>query len=546
MSFVIRIKGFSDIHCEMPLSGQGVLASTGLYKNRNIVAWRVNNYLRPLEWVVDGDADVEFVDTYSFEGTMVYRSSLGFLLVLASRKALGKPIFIRHSISEGHFWELEDEDITEEDLASIAETMKNLVDMDIPITREIVSLDKACRIFERQGNPEKGRLFSRVYMDPIEVYRCLDMYGFFYCPLVPSTGYLKNWDLKLLAPGMVLQFPTVAYPTSLPPFQASRKLSGVFLEYANWLRTMGISTMVNLHDAIAAGRGQELILISEAFHSQRLSNLAYDVVKRNARVVCIAGPSASGKTTLSKRLKIQLQVCGKRPVTVSLDDYFVDRERTPRDEKGDYDFEALEALDLELLNQQLKSLIEGESVQLPRFDFRTGTRKEGRWLKLDEDDILIIEGIHGLNDQVTQSVPQDKKFRIFVSPLTGVSLDRQNRTSTTDNRLFRRMIRDHRTRGHGPEATLKRWPSVIRGAQKYIFPYQKHSDVMFNSALLYELPVLKGYLEPLLQTVPEGSPVFGEARRLLSLLRFVPPLPSDTVPNESIIREFIGGSLFED
>ncbi|PIE54514.1 MAG: AAA family ATPase [Dethiosulfovibrio peptidovorans] len=546
MSFTVRIKGVPDMRCEMPLSGQGVLASSGLYKNRNIVAWRVNNYLRPLEWTVDSDASVEFVDTYSFEGTTIYRSSLSFLLLLAARKALGRRLFIRHSISEGHFWECADGEVSEDDLAAIVETMRDLVSMDIPITREVISLDKACRIFERQGNPEKGRLFSRAYADPIEVYRCLDMYGFFYCPLVPSTGYLKNWDLKLLPPGMVLQFPTVSYPTSLPPFQASVQLSGVFLEYANWLRTMGISTMVNLHDAIAAGRGQELMLISEAFHAQRLSQLADAVVQREARVVCIAGPSASGKTTLSKRLKIQLQVCGKRPVTLSLDDYFVDRDKTPLDEKGEYDFEALEALDLELLNIQLKDLLEGKEVQLPRFDFIMGSRKEGPVLQLEPDDVLIIEGIHGLNDRVTQAVDKGEKFRIFVSPLTGVNLDRQNRTSTTDNRLFRRMIRDHRTRGHSPEETLKRWPSVIRGAQKYIFPYQKHSDAMFNSALLYELPVLKGYLEPLLQTVPEMSSVFGEARRLLSLMRFVPPLPSDTVPNESILREFIGGTLFED
>nr|WP_321499564.1 nucleoside kinase [uncultured Dethiosulfovibrio sp.] len=546
MSFKVKIKGFSSIQCDMPLSGQGILASTGLYRNRNIVAWRVNNYLRPLEWVLDGESSVEFVDTNSFEGTMVYRSSLGFLLLLAARKALGKSIFIRHSISEGHFWEFSDGEVTEKDVEAIKAAMADLVEMDIPISREVVSLDKACRIFQRQGNPEKGRLFSRVSMDPIEVYRCLDMYGFFYCPLVPSTGYLKNWDLKLLSPGMVLQFPTVAYPTSLPPFQASKKLSEVFLEYANWLKTMGVSSMVNLHDAIAEGKGQELMLISEAFHSQRLSHLADEVVSRGAALVCIAGPSASGKTTTSKRLKIQLQVCGKRPVTLSLDDYFVDRDKTPIDEKGEYDFEALEALDLELLNLHLQQLLSGQEVQLPQFDFVTGSRKEGKILKLDSDDILIIEGIHGLNDRVTQEVAQDKKFRIFVSPLTGVSLDRQNRTSTTDNRLFRRMIRDHRTRGHSPEATLKRWPSVIRGAQKYIFPYQKHSDVMFNSALLYELPVLKGYLEPLLQTVPEDSPVFGESRRLLSLLRFVPPLPSDKVPNESILREFIGGSLFED
>lgn len=548
MSFIVKINGSMSLSCEMPLSGQGILATSGFYDSgRNIVAWRVNNYLRPLGWIVDSDAEVEFVDTFSFEGATVYRSSLGFLLVLAAQKALGRHIFIRHSISEGHFWEFDDGEVTETDLEKIKKTLAHLIEMDVPIKREIVSLDKARKIFKRQGNPEKGDLLSRSNIDPMEIYRCLDMYGFFYSPLVPSTGYLKNWDIKLLSPGMVLQFPTVAYPTSLPPFQASKKLSEVFLEYANWLKTMGVGSMINLHDAIASGRGLELMLISEAFHSQRLHELAEEIISPGQiRVVCIAGPSASGKTTLSKRLRVQLQVCGKNPVTLSLDDYFVDRDKTPKDESGDYDFERLEALDLELLNKNLGDLLSGKEVQLPRFNFIDGSRTAGRKLKLHKNDLLIIEGIHGLNDKVTEVVPTDRKYRIFVSPLTGVSFDQHNRTSTTDNRLFRRMIRDYRTRGISPEETLKRWPSVIRGAQKYIFPYQKDSNAMFNSALFYELPVLKGYLEPLLQTVPESSPVFGEARRLISLMRFVPPLPSDKVPNESILREFIGGSVFED
>jgi len=546
MSFTVHIKDNGSFTSERPLKGQEVLLACGKDGESNIVAWRVNNYLRSLDWTVDDDCFVEFVDTSSFEGMEVYRRSLSFLLVLASKRALSEDVFIRHSISDGYYCELESGSVSEDKVWAIKEELKRLVASDIPLKREIISGDKAIRIFTRQGNVDKANLFRWAAVDPIEVYRCNDMYGYFYAPLAPSTGYMKVFDLVSYEQGMVLRFPTVAYPQGLPPFMPSKRLSEVFTQYAKWLDILGVSTMESLHGLVSRGESNDVIQISEALHSQWLSHLAEMIATNDdIRLICIAGPSASGKTTTAQRLRIQIQVFGKRAFMISLDDYFVERERTPRDEKGNYDFEALEALDLDLINDNLIKLIEGFEVELPRFNFFTGSRERGRTVRLGKDTIIIVEGIHGLNESISQSVPEAQKWRLYVSPLTGINLDRHNRTSTTDNRLIRRLVRDHRTRGKSPEDTLLQWPSVIRGAQRHIFPYQERAHVMFNSATVYELAVLKGYAEPLLRNIHEDSPMFGEAQRLLTFLHYVPFMPADEVPNNSIIREFIGGSCFE-
>lgn len=546
MSFQIRIRNHDICECSSPMNGKDVLSKANIDGGSHIVAWRVNNYLRPLGWIVDDDADVEFVDTSSFEGMEVYRRSLSFLLVLAVQRALNKKIVIKHSISDGYYWELPEGELKEDDVLIVEKALRDLVNRDVPITREVVPLDKARRIFERQGNPESARLFMWAAEDPVELYRCEDNYGFYYAPLAPSTGYLRVFQLKLFSPGMVLQFPTVSYPKRLPPFRASKKLSGVFLDYAKWLEVLGLRTMDSFHARIAQGKGLELVLISEAFHSQRLSRIAEEIALRErVKIVAIAGPSGSGKTTTAKRLKIQLQVCELNPTVISLDNYFVDREKTPLDEHGNLDFEVLEAIDLDLLEKQLSELLKGKEVRIPEFDFIKGKKFEGPTLRLAKNDVLILEGIHGLNENVTAVVPEENKFGIFVSPLTGINLDEHNRTSTTDNRLLRRMIRDNRTRGHSAERTLDLWPSVIKGAKEYIFPYQSRADAMFNSSLPYELAILKGYVQPLLQTVSESSSMYGEARRLLSMLKFVPPLSSEYVPSNSILREFIGGGCYE-
>lgn len=546
MPFAVRVNGQREMVFDKPRTGMNILQKMGSSANRKIVAWHVNHYLRPLSWEVEDDAEVDFVDTSSFEGMAVYRSTLSFLLVIAAKQALDEDVFIRHSISDGYFCELADGTPDEGTLKKLRNALDELVRRDVAIEAVTLPLDKARRVFEAQGDVSKANLLHWTGVDPVSSYRCEGQYGYFYVPLAPSAGYVDSCELVPFRDGFVLRFPTVSSPRDLPPFRPPRKLAEVFQEYSQWLDILDVGTMESLHRHVTAGRARDLILVSEALHSQRFNRLAEEISSRgDVRVVCIAGPSGSGKTTSAKRLGIHLTVCGKHPLAISLDDYFLDREKTPKDEEGNYDFESVEALDIELVNDHLERLLRGETVRLPRFNFVTGKRETGPERRLGGKGILIVEGIHGLNDRLFRHTPRSSVFRVYVSPLTGISLDRHNRTSTTDNRLLRRLVRDYRLRAKNAETTLTQWPSVIRGAQQYIFPYQEGADEMFNSALVYEFSVLKGYAEPLLRTIGETSPVYGDAQRLLGIMRFIPFIPSDTVPNNSILREFIGGSGFD-
>ena len=546
---VIEGDKVQKIYSDTPIMGHEVLSfmDFGGKEPGLVMAWRVNRILRPMSWVVDDEADVEFVDTSTFEGAEIYRSTLTFLLALACKRALDQDVSVKYSMSDSYYCEFQKGPATEEQIARVKEEMEKMAASALPIQLATLPLDKVRRIFERQGNGERARLVQCTGTDPVMLYRCAGIYGYFGVPLASSTSVVKTFDLNFFAPGFLLRFPSITAPDALPPLQVVPKLMDVFREYANWLNVLGLSTMDSLHERVAKGKSLELILISEAFHGEALARIANSMIERpDVRLLCLAGPSSSGKTTTSKRLAIQLQVSGKNPITIELDDYYVDRDKTPIDENGGYDFEALEALDLELINEHINALLAGEEVQLPRFDFVTGTRKPGRKLRLTLNDILIIEGIHGLNDKLTADIPKEAKFKVFISPLTGVNLDAHNRIGTTDTRLLRRLVRDYRRRGYGPEYTLLTWPSVIKGSHKHIFPYEEGADLLFNSSLVYEISVLKGYAEPLLRSVPENSPAYGEASRLLSMLSFAPVIPSDNVPNLSILREFIGGGCFED
>ena len=551
MGFYVSVSSKGSVNrffSDTPLMGHEVLAQCADIDREKVMAWRVNRILRPLGWFLDDDAEVEFVDTTSFEGMEIYRSTLTFILSIACRRAVESDVVVKYSMSDSYYCELPEESVTEEKVDLIRAEMRRLVDSAIPIQMATVPLDKARRIFERQGNVNRANLMHWIGADPVTLYRCAGIYGYFGLPLAFGTGRVPNFDLKYYAPGFLLRFPSIAgEPDNIPPLEINHKLMGVFREYSNWLNVLGLSTMDALHERVASGKSLNLILISEAFHSETLAHAAREITARESvRLVCLAGPSSSGKTTTSKRLAIQLQVYGKRPVTIELDDYYVDREKTPRDENGNYDFEALEALDLDLVNEQLGDLLAGKEVQLPKFDFVTGKRKQGRTLKIGTGDILIIEGIHGLNDAITKKIDPESKYKVFICPLTGVNLDSYNRIGTTDTRLLRRMVRDHRRRGYGPEHTLRMWPSVIRGSHKHIFPYEEKADILFNTSLVYEISVLKGYAEPLLRAIPEWSDQYGEAQRLLSTLSYAPVIPSENVPNLSILREFIGGSCFDD
>ncbi|MDR3279262.1 MAG: nucleoside kinase [Synergistaceae bacterium] len=548
MGFYVTVAQGGDankIYADTPIMGHEVLSQVDVRTAGQVVAWRVNHILRPMSWVVDDDADVEFVDASSFEGAEIYRSTLTFILVLACKRALSKEVIVRYSMSDSYYCEFAGEAATDEEVARVKDEMEKIISSSLPIQLATLPLDKAKRIFERQGNADRARLIRSTGNDPVMLYRCAGIYGFFGVPLASSTNMVKVFDLNGFTPGFLLRYPSITESNVLPPLQVVPKLMDVFREYATWLSILGLSTMDSLHERVAKGRSLELILVSEAFHGEALSRIANEIIsRRTVRLLCLAGPSSSGKTTTSKRLAIQLQVSGKNPIALALDNYYVDRVNTPRDENGNYDFEALEALDIDLINEHINALLAGEEVELPIFDFVTGTRKPGPTLRLRLNDILIIEGIHGLNDKLTYNISHETKCKVFISPLTGVNLDSHNRIGTTDTRLLRRIVRDHRTRGHGPERTILMWPSVIKGSHKHIFPYEEGADLLFNSSLVYEISVLKGYAEPLLRAIPENSPAYGEASRLLSMLSFAPVIPSENVPNLSILREFIGGGCF--
>ena len=475
-----------------------------------------------------------------------YCSSLSFLLIAACRQLLGRDIALRHSISDAYYWEFQDGgNISDDEINCLSDYMKELINKDIPFEKKMISLKEARSIFETQGQKELADLLGLAWIDPIDVYFLGNLCGFFYSPLLESSKHIRQFKLFRFASGMCMQFP--AYEgTELMPFYASEKLSSSFLEYANWLKILGVSYMNSLHRAINNGEGKQLVLISEAFHSQEITDIAEAISERGTKIVAIAGPSSSGKTTFSERLKIQLYVCGKHPITLPMDNYFLDRGDTPKGPDGEPNFEIPEALDLNLLRNDLLKMIKGEEVITPRFDFIKGKKYPGKKVKLEKDNVLIMEGIHGLNDRILEQIPSQSLFAIFAAPMTGICLDPYNRTSTGDNRLLRRIIRDNRTRGNNPEKTLTIWPKVISGAAKYIFPYQSIADKVFNSSLPYELAVIKNYVLPLLHSVPESSPVFCEVLRLQRMLKFFPSMSAENIPNNSVLREFIGGTCFEE
>jgi uridine kinase len=485
------------------------------------------------------------------DGVRIYRRSLSFLLITAVRELFPEAqVFVDYTLPFGGFFcqVRGREPFNGEELAQIEARMREIVAEDTPITREPVPLDEAIELFRARGEEEKAQLLARRQKDYLSLYNLRGVRDYFHGYMVPSIGYLRYFALHLWPPGFVLQYPRRHRPTELLPVGDYPQLTAIFRQYGEWLRLLGVDSVSGLNEAIANGRIREIILVSEALHEQRIAQIA-DLIahyRNELRLVLIAGPSAAGKTTFSKRLSVQLLVHGIRPFPLALDNYFVDREKTPRDEQGNYDFEALEALDLLLFNQHLLALMRGEAVRLPRFNFKTGQREEGEIVQLGPDHIIIVEGIHGLNPRLVPSVPPDFTFRIFISALTQLNIDRHNRVPTTDTRLIRRIVRDATYRGYTAEETLNRWESVRRGEKRHIFPYQEHADAMFNSALVYELAVLKPLAEPLLLQVEPSSPRRVEAKRLLAFLQWFEPCGPDLIPDNSILREFISGSILRD
>lgn len=516
------------------------------------VSAKVNNKVESLDFRVYYNKDVEFLDITSASGMRTYVRSLCFVLVKAVEELYPEgSISLEHPVSKGYYCNLHlDRSIGLDDVMRIKQKMQEIIHADIPYLRMECHTEEVVRLFRQRGMLDKAKLLETSGQLYSYYYRLGDTVDYYYGSLVPSTGYLHLFDLVKYYDGLLLRIPSRNNPEKLEELVKQEKMLEVFQEYHRWNQILGISTVGDFNIACNSGHATDLINVSEALQEKKIARIADEITHRNengerVKLVLISGPSSSGKTTFSKRLSIQLMTNGMRPYPISLDDYFVNREDTPLDENGKHDFESLYALDLPFFEKQLKALLAGEEVELPRFNFTTGKREmSGKKLRVDEHMILILEGIHALNPALTPNIPAANKYKIYVSALTTILLDNHNYIPTTDNRLLRRIIRDYKYRNYSAEETIARWPSVRAGEDKWIFPYQEYADAMFNSALLFELAVLKENVEPVLRKVPNSCPEYSEAHRLLRFLSYFTPVQDKELPPTSLLREFLGGSSF--
>ena len=509
-----------------------------------------NGKLRELNHTIHDGGELSFVTTGDKAGNSTYERSVIFLMVKAFldvERELLHSLYVDFSISNGVYCCLKGRRIDAETIAKIERRMQELVKEDIPFVKDSVATSQAVRIFRQLGLQDKADLFEFRRASETRLYHLGNCIDYYYAYLVPSTGYLVRFKLTPYHEGFLLQTPRVSNPTEIELFKPQEKLFRTLLESAEWHDRLGLSTVGSLNNRIVEGGAEELMLLQEAFLEKKIGDVAEEIQKSGKKIVMIAGPSSSGKTTFSIRLSIQLMALGLRPHPIACDDFFRNRELYPIDpETGEADFEALDCVDREFLTETLERLLRGEKVDLPTYNFTVGEREfRGKTLKLGPEDVIILEGIHCLNDALTPGIEADRKYRIYISALQQLNIDEHNRIPTTDGRLLRRIVRDAKTRGYSAKDTISRWDSVRRGEEKNIFPYQESCDVMVNSALIYELSVLKPYAEPLLYSVPKTSPEYVEAKRLLKFLDYFLAIPSEQVPKNSIMREFIGGSLFD-
>lgn len=517
------------------------------YYKDEIVLAKVNGKLRELNKTVEEDSVLEFITMTERDGKRAYRRSVTLLLQKAVFNLWKKQVQVRvlHSLGESYYCELVGMDIDKASLLMIKQEMLRLVDADIEIEKHSVKTDTAREMFHEFKLYDKERLMAFRRSSRVNLYHIDGMIDYYYGQMVPSTGYLKWFDLDLYESGFVVMFPN-KNGSIVEPLKTSNKLFHTLDESKDWSRMLGVGSVGALNEAIAQGRGNEIILLQEALMEERIGSIAAEIAKEGTKkFIMIAGPSSSGKTSFSNRLSIQLSAKGLHPHPIALDDYYVDRENSPRDEDGNYDFECLECIDVEQFNKDMTHLLNGEVVDMPSFNFKTGKREyRGKKLKLEANDVLVIEGIHGLNDKLSYSLPNESKYRIYISALTQLNIDEHNPLPTTDGRLLRRIVRDARTRNTTAQETLAMWHSVRRGEEKNIFPFQDSADVMFNSALVYEIAVLKTFAEPLLFQIPRDAKEYPEAKRLLKFLDYFLPLPGEGIAHNSLVREFIGGSCF--
>lgn len=516
----------------------------------DIVLAMVNHKLSEL-WkpVQDGDK-ITFLTTGTVSGNETYRRSMVMVMLKAFYDVYGHKINninVMYSLSKGYYCEVDgDLQVTRDELYQVKTRMTEIIKAAMPFEKHVISTNEAMEFFHKHRMYDKERLFKFRRSSRVNVYRLNKFEDYFYGYMVPNTGYLKYFELHAYDEGFVLQMPVKEEPRRVPKFCPQEKVFSVLKESSKWGELLEIGAVGALNENISKGKIGEIMLVQEALQEQKIAEIAKQLANRpDVKFIMIAGPSSSGKTTFSHRLSVQLRACGLHPHPIAVDNYFVNREDNPKDENGDYDFEALQAIDINLFNQDMGRILKGEEVEIPSFNFKTGQRQyKGDTLKLGPDDILVIEGIHCLNDELSFSLPKESKFKIYISALTQLNVDEHNRISTTDCRLIRRIVRDARTRGATAEETLARWQSVRAGEEKNIFPYQEEADVMFNSALIYELAVLKQYVEPLLFGIPVDSPYYTEAKRMLKFMDYILGVSSDIVPANSLLREFIGGGCF--
>lgn len=513
-----------------------------------IVAAQINNEIKDLQFSVNFDCTVDFLDLHTEDGIKVYQRSLTFVMIVAAQELFpqGK-VTVEHSLSKGLYCELHiGQPITQDHLHALEKQMRKIVDENRPIIMKSVPMSEAITLFKSAGQVEKVKHLEQLKRERVRMYYCGHSYGYFYGMMMPETGSLKVFELRQHASGLILRFPEKEHPDRLPEFVLQAKLSEIFLEAERWGEILHCGYVATLNEYVQNDKVNEIIRVAEALHEKKIAHIADFIFQnKDVRVILVAGPSSSGKTTFAQRLTVQLKVNGLRPVALSLDDYFIDRAQTPRDENGDYDFEAIEAIDLQLFNEHLIRILDGEAVKVPSYNFMIGQREyRGHVIQIDKNQPLIIEGIHGLNERLSSAVPREHKVKIYVSALTQLSIDNHNRIPTTDTRLIRRIVRDSQFRSHDALKTLGMWPAVRRGEARYIFPFQEDADIMFNSALIYELGVLKKDAEPLLAQITPDQVEYSEAKRLLKFLSYFENINGNEIPMNSILCEFTGASCF--
>lgn len=526
-----------------------VFSASELKMDHGPVCARVNNKVQGMHYRLYNDKDVEFLDMRSGSGSRTYTRTLFFICCKAINDLYGNvEVRIDIPVSKGYYVHVNlGRDITADDVARIRCRMQEIIDADTPIRRRMVTAEEAIRLFSEKGDMSKVKLLKGQGKLYTVYYQIDDFIDYFYGALLTSTSEVYLFDLVAYSDGMLLRVPSREDPGQLCPMPRQQKMFDVFKEHHEWQNIIGLRTVGDLNDAVDKGFATDIINVNEALQEKKIARIADQIAARHdVKLVLLAGPSSSGKTTTCKRLSIQLLTCGLKPLQISLDDYFIDRDKTPLDANGEYDYESIHALNIDLINEQFNALFKGEEIELPRYNFQAGkSEKSGKRLKLGPNDIVVVEGIHALNPELTAQIPEQQKFRVYVSALTTILLDEHNYIPTTDNRLLRRIIRDNKYRGVSAQESIHRWPSVRAGEERWIFPYQENADAMFNSAMLYELAVIKQQAEPLLEQVPENCEEYAEAHRLLKFLRYFHAISYRQLAPTSLLREFLGGSSFK-